>query len=43
VGRELDLAVAEVEERRAREVAIGVRGELVTSAVDVELFPLNLA
>lgn len=41
VGVELDLAVAEAEERRVREVAIGVRRELVTSAVDVELFPLN--
>ncbi len=43
VGAELDLAAAEVEDRRAREVANGVRSELVTSAVDVELFPLNLA
>jgi len=43
VGAELDLAAVEVEERRVREVAIGVRSELVTSAVDVKLFPLNLA
>jgi len=43
VGVELDLAVVEVEERREREAAIGVRRELVTSAVDVELFPLNVA
>jgi len=41
VGEELDLAVVEVEDRRVREVAIGARTELVTSAVDVELFPLN--
>ena len=40
-GAELDPAAVEVEERRAREVATGARGELVTSAVDVELFPLN--
>ena len=43
VGVELDLAVVEVEERRVREAAIGIRRELVTSAVDMELFPLNLA
>src|SRR3989338_8536177 len=42
-GIELDLAAVEVKERHEREVAIGVRTELVTSAVDVELFPLNLA
>ncbi len=42
-GAEPDPAAAEAEERREREVAIGVRRELVTSAVDVELFPLNLA
>ena len=41
VGVELDLAAAEVEERREREVAIGIWRELVTSAVDVKLFPLN--
>jgi len=43
VGEEPDLAVAEVEDRRVREAAIGVPSELVTSAVDVELLPLNLA
>jgi len=42
-GVELDPAVVEAEDRRAREVAIGARRELVTSAVDVKLFPLNLA
>ena len=46
VGEELDLGAAEAEAveaelQREREVAIGVRRELVTSAVDVELFPLN--
>ena len=46
VGGELDLGAAEAEAveaelQREREVAIGVRRELVTSAVDVELFPLN--
>jgi len=43
VGVELDLAVAEAEDRRVREVATGARSELVTSAVDMKLFPLNLA
>lgn len=42
-GMELDLAAVEVEDRRVREAASGIRSELVTGAVDVELFPLNLA
>ena len=42
VGAETHLAADEAEERRAREVAIGVRREIVSSAVDMELFPLDL-
>ena len=42
-GAEPDPAAAEAEERRAREAATSLRSELVTGAVDVELFPLNLA
>jgi len=41
-GAELDPEDAEVEDRREREVATGARRELVPSAVDVELFPLDL-
>jgi len=42
VGAEPDLVVEEeVEERRVRELAIGVRRVLVTGAVDVQLLPLN--
>ena len=38
---EPELAIVEAEERRAREVAIGVRCELVV-AVGVELFPADV-
>jgi len=43
VGAEPDPSIAEAEERRVRGVWRDVRSELVTSAVDVKLFPLNLA
>ncbi len=42
VGAEQDIAVEEDEDRRDQKVAIGARRELVPSAVDVELFPLDL-
>ena len=32
-----------MEDRRVAEVTIGMRSELVTTAVNVKLFPLNLA
>jgi hypothetical protein len=38
---EPDLAVAEAEDRRVRELAIGIGRVLVTGAVDVQLLPLN--
>ena len=41
-GVEPDLAVAEAEDRRAREDAIGIRSELVTSAVGVQLLPADV-
>ena len=39
---ELELAIAEVEVRGVREAAIGVRGELVTREVGVQLLPADV-
>ncbi len=41
VGDELDLAAAEAEDRRVRELANGIGSVFVTGAVDVQLLALN--
>ena len=40
-GVELDQATVEGEERRAEELTIGMRSELIARTVHVKLFPLN--